>query len=57
MSDVLTLWVRLKGDERDRAEYMRTEECRTYASLLRAALKLYYETNYVPDVPAEVVAL
>lgn len=44
--DVLTLWVRLKGADRDQAAWMREKEKRSYASLLRIALAYYYESVY-----------
>lgn len=52
--DVVTLWVRLKGEERERAAFMRTREKRSYASLLRMALDAYYQANYVNNVLADV---
>lgn len=44
--DVMTLWVRLKGADRDQATWMREKEKRSYASLLRIALAYYYEGVY-----------
>jgi hypothetical protein len=41
--EVMTLWVRLKGEEREQAEWMREVDKRSYASLIRKALAHYYE--------------
>jgi len=45
--EVTTLWVRLRGQERERAAHMREREKRSYASLLRVALSEYYDRHYV----------
>lgn len=45
-NEVMTLWVRLKGEERDRATRMKDKEKRSYASLIRVALDQYYENNH-----------
>jgi hypothetical protein len=47
--EVMTLWVRLKGAERERTIYMRNREKRSYASLMRVALDHYYDTHYAEE--------
>lgn len=48
--EVMTLWVRLRGDEREQATYMRDQEKRSYASLIRIALAHYYATHHATDI-------
>lgn len=52
-NETMTLWVRLRGDERRQAEFMRDREKRSYASLIRVALAHYYDTNYADEFIAE----
>ncbi len=41
-----TLWVRLKGEDLERAILMKDKEKRQFSSLLRIALHEYYESHY-----------
>lgn len=43
--ETMTLWVRLRGEERERATILRDQEKRSYASLIRVALAYYWDAK------------